>query len=309
MSQTYTYSISGDFPNGKVAPDVLTDQINDSSISSGVLEVINVAVTGPDNCDIIFDQSLSGPDVTTLDGIVAAHDGEPYLDITPGQPGWNLRVEDRNLSDPPGSPVLGTYYIVAAGGTGVWAGYDDAIAGWNGTAWQFQRPSAGLAVWVIDESVVVVYVDGTTKWASYGSPAGTPANVFGTNLHMAESTGVSTTTSASAQNKITLTTATLEAGVYRLEVSYGWNGDSTVTDFIARVQQDGSDLGEWHWQEPKDSGGAFGSTGTAQRHYMTRIYHLSLSAQSYTFTLDYATATAGDEASIWDAYMTLWRMS
>jgi hypothetical protein len=106
-----------------------------------------------------------------------------------------------------------------------------------------------------------------------------------------------------------MVTAALEAGTYRLEVSYGWNSDSNQIDFKSQVQQDSSTLGEHHQQEAKDSAGTFGATGTNQRYYLTRVYHLSLSAQSYTFTLDYSTETAGNEASMWDAYMSLWRMS
>ena len=75
MAQTYTYSISIDFPNGVVNAQSLTTEINDSSISTGVLQYINVAISAPDNCDIVFDVALSAPDVTTLDGIVAAHTG------------------------------------------------------------------------------------------------------------------------------------------------------------------------------------------------------------------------------------------
>lgn len=77
MAQTYTYSVSVDFPNEKVAPDRLTNEIDVSSISSGVLQCVNVCVSDADNCDIIFDVALSAPDVTTLDGLVAAHQGVP----------------------------------------------------------------------------------------------------------------------------------------------------------------------------------------------------------------------------------------
>jgi hypothetical protein len=77
MSQTYTYSISVDFPNNAVAPDVLTIQINDSSISTGVLEGITLRTPDTDTCYITFDVALSAPDVTTLDGIVAVHTGVP----------------------------------------------------------------------------------------------------------------------------------------------------------------------------------------------------------------------------------------
>jgi len=77
MSQTYTYTISIDFPNGTVDPDTLTAQINASSISSGVLEGITTDTPALDTCYIQFDVALSAPDVTTLDGVVAAHTGIP----------------------------------------------------------------------------------------------------------------------------------------------------------------------------------------------------------------------------------------
>ena len=77
MSQTYTYSISIDFPNGAVDPDTLAKQIDTSSISSGVLEGITLRTPNADDCYIQFDVALSAPDVTTLDGIVAAHTGVP----------------------------------------------------------------------------------------------------------------------------------------------------------------------------------------------------------------------------------------
>lgn len=307
MSQTYTYSISVDFPNNAVAPDVLTDQINDSSISSGVLEGITLRTPDTANCYIVFDVALSAPDVTTLDGIVAVHDGVPYLDYPPGEPGWNLRVEDRNLTVPPGSPTTGLFYIVAAGATGAWAGHEDAIASWNGTTWQYQLPSVGFAVWVIDEGIVVVYENDTTKWQPYGTGGGSAT--FGSNLHLAESTAVSTSTSASPQDKITLVTATLEAGTYRLEVSYGWNHDSTQNNFISLVTQDAVQVGQLHEAEPAEAGGTFESTGSVQRYVNTRVFHLSLSAQSYTFKLQYHSEFSGVASSVWDAYMSLWRMS
>jgi hypothetical protein len=307
MAQTYTYSISVDFPNGKVAPDVLTDQINDSSISTGVLQYINVAISAADNCDIVFDVALSAGDVTTLDGLVAAHDGEPYLDIQSGEPGWNLRVEDRNLTAPPGSPTVGLYWIVAAGATGAWAGHDDCIAGWNGTTWQYQRPTFGLAAWIFDEDIVVVYVDDTTKWDPYGTGGG--SSVFGTDLTVAESTGVSVTTSSSFQDKLTMVTPTLAGGTYRLEVSYGWNADTASDDFVCQIQQDAVQLGALHFEEPSDAlGVSWQSTGTDQRHYTTRVFHLTLSAQSYEFKVRWRSSSPGDEASIWDVYATLWRI-
>lgn len=77
MSQTYTYTISIDFPNGVVDVDTLSQEIDASSISSGVLEGVTTDTPAADTCYIQFDLALSAPDVTTLDGIVAAHTGVP----------------------------------------------------------------------------------------------------------------------------------------------------------------------------------------------------------------------------------------
>jgi hypothetical protein len=93
MAVTYTYSISGDFPNQKVAADALEQEIEDSSITSATLEDIDVGVSAPDNCDIIFDVALSSGDETTLDGIVAAHQGDPletFPDVNVEASTWRL---------------------------------------------------------------------------------------------------------------------------------------------------------------------------------------------------------------------------
>ena len=85
---TYTYSISGDFPNQKVNPCKLEDDILESSITK-TLEYVNSGVSDPDNCDISFDVALTSGEETTLSSIVSVHDGEPnptpveeFLDLT-----------------------------------------------------------------------------------------------------------------------------------------------------------------------------------------------------------------------------------
>src|SRR5574338_92962 len=69
----YTYSISTDFPNQIVATDRLSVEIDNSAIVTA-LDYIN---TSGDDCDIWFKDALSGGDQTILDGLVAAHTGEP----------------------------------------------------------------------------------------------------------------------------------------------------------------------------------------------------------------------------------------
>lgn len=70
---TETYSLSADFPNGTVAPTKLDEQVRNSSISSPLDGV--TSKPSQDLVEIIFSSPLSGGDQSTLDAIVAAHDG------------------------------------------------------------------------------------------------------------------------------------------------------------------------------------------------------------------------------------------
>lgn len=72
----YSYSVSGDFPNEKVDVNRLTKEIRESAIVAA-LDYIDVS---SDDCNIWFKDALSGGDQTVLDGIVAAHSGEPLPD-------------------------------------------------------------------------------------------------------------------------------------------------------------------------------------------------------------------------------------
>jgi hypothetical protein len=74
MSATkYTYSIQNDTPNHKVAPDRLTQEIQQSAIVTA-LDHID---TNGDVLDIWFKDVLSSGDQTILTGIVNTHSGEP----------------------------------------------------------------------------------------------------------------------------------------------------------------------------------------------------------------------------------------
>jgi hypothetical protein len=70
MSVTYVYSVSVDFPTGRVRADLLQRQIKDAVSITPVCEGIT---TNGDVCDVVFASALSGPQKTTLDGLVAVH--------------------------------------------------------------------------------------------------------------------------------------------------------------------------------------------------------------------------------------------
>lgn len=74
---TETYSLSGDFSNG-IDPSGLDQEIRDTlAITTSLVSV----VANQDNVFINFVSTLSGPEMTALDAVVAAHD--PALSLPP----------------------------------------------------------------------------------------------------------------------------------------------------------------------------------------------------------------------------------
>ena len=74
---------------------------------------------------------------------------------------WILRhfqVKDKDLTAPPGAPVEGDRYIIAAGATGAWATHDNQLVEWHAmtgatAAWHYVKPFEGFETWVEDENV------------------------------------------------------------------------------------------------------------------------------------------------------------
>lgn len=165
MAQTYTYSITNDFPNDSVNASDLAEDIEDSSIASATLDYINVGISAADNCDIVFDVALSGADLTTLNGIVAAHLGDVPFVAELKSPGWDFIALDQDLGTPPVSPGMGDIYIVPVGAGGAWAGREKCLARWTGAMWAFERPQDGLTGWIKDEDVVCLYRADTDEWS------------------------------------------------------------------------------------------------------------------------------------------------
>jgi len=87
---TYTYSISQDFPNAKVDPSRLASEIGRSAIVTALASVN----TAGNDCNVVFKASLSSGDEAILDGLVAAHSGEPLEQEVPPISVKILDVED-----------------------------------------------------------------------------------------------------------------------------------------------------------------------------------------------------------------------
>lgn len=79
-----------------------------------------------------------------------------------GRFAFHLSVKDRDLTTPPGSPVDGDTYIVAAAPTGAWAGKAGQVAVWNaiGGEWVFGVPRVGWTAYLEDEQKLTVFKAG-----------------------------------------------------------------------------------------------------------------------------------------------------
>lgn len=119
----------------------------------------------------------------------------------------NLRVEDKDLTAPPGSPVAGQVYIVGAGATVAWAGQAGKLAIWCvgddiTSAWMFVTPKSGWRAWVIDESADYRYTAGAWVLVPSGGGGGsTPITWNEKNDHY-------TLGLADAENGVVLNAAT-----------------------------------------------------------------------------------------------------
>jgi len=68
-----------------------------------------------------------------------------------------LRVIDRNLTAPPGSPSEGDLYIPKATATGDWATHELDLAFWINGSWRFISTSDAedMTLYVIDEDIII----------------------------------------------------------------------------------------------------------------------------------------------------------
>ncbi|MCX7304835.1 MAG: DUF2793 domain-containing protein [Hyphomicrobiales bacterium] len=120
-----------------------------------------------------------------------------------------LSVVDRDVATPPGAPVEGVRYLVAAAATGAWTGKVGLIAAWQDGAWAFFSPGPGWVLWVEDEKRLIAF-DGTA-WGDAAVHSVNPAPLVGINA------------TADTTNRLSLKSpATLldqEAGDHRLKIN------------------------------------------------------------------------------------------
>ncbi len=176
--------------------------------------------------------------------------------------------------------------------------------GGNGPTGQTGATGSGSTIAVKDDGVLVaggphdtinfVGMDATDA----GSGTADITNVYGSGFSSEQSEALGTTTLGSFGNYITLTTASVLPGIYKIVWSYTWSYDNTGNDFLGRLLFDGSDTLMSHRQEPKDSSGS-GPAGTNQRFLAAGFAFVTLSVTgTHTFELDFASA-GGHTAAIY----------
>lgn len=142
-------------------------------------------------------------------------------------------VKDKDLTAPPGSPVDGDAYIVAATATGAWAGKEKKIAFRMSTGWLYVTPIEGTAAYVQDENLRYLF-DGSS-WAPDAS---------GSSASLGYIVGVAMIGTASAGEVLSLHavgrafTIPANFGSGALEVLKGANPAATA-DIIIEKSTDG----------------------------------------------------------------------
>ena len=140
-------------------------------------------------------------------------------------------VADKDLAAPPGSPVAGVLYIVAASPTGAWAGHATHLAYYD-QLWNFIVPQTGSRVWVQDEARY--YQFSGTAWVISGGngdmvaatydPANIAQQVAGTSATQT----LTNKTISGASNTLTVRLANDVTGT--LPVANGGTGQTSYTD-------------------------------------------------------------------------------
>ncbi|UOF80036.1 hypothetical protein [Caudoviricetes sp.] len=135
----------------------------------------------------------------------------------------HLAVKDRDLTAPPGSPVNGDRYLIAASPTGAWAGQANSVAIYFNGNWKFQTPKEGWACWVDDEDLELIYTG--TAWIAIPRipvQSGITASITQSSGNGPLTRGFShVATVANANDAVTLPTAVL--GQYVFVVNRGAN--------------------------------------------------------------------------------------
>jgi hypothetical protein len=193
-------------------------------------------------------------------------------------------VSGQVLRLPPANTVLvGTWYTI------INTTNDDSIAVQDGSSTLIYTLGAGEAIQVYCSDISSV----AGVWTKI-----TPLALFGSQYQTAGTATETSTTSATFQNKVTLTTISLPAGDYRLSWSLQWRAANANRGIGIRVQRDAVELANY----TRFSGSA--SDAPPESGFIT------LTAQTAgvkVYTLDFRVAIGSTTIFVKNSYLELWR--
>ncbi len=161
-------------------------------------------------------------------------------------------VEARDQTTPPAAPEAGARFIVPMGGTGAWAGQDDMLAYYDGTAWHFLTPQPGWQVYVQAEGRVATY-DAPDGWQDSSASVwelaqlGVSTSPDDTN-RLTVSSPATLLTHAGAGHHLKLNKAT-PGDTVSLLYQTNWSGRAEMglvgdDHFVIKLSDDGSSFAE-----------------------------------------------------------------
>lgn len=160
-----------------------------------------------------------------------------------------MRVESFGAVTPPAAPVAGETHALGTGATDAWAGYDNQLATWDGTAWTFLVPLSGWSAWGIAEGELRSWTG--SVWAGLATGlSGDSVAMLGINAtadttnRLSVSAAATLLTNAGSDHRLVLNKA---AGADTASLLYqsNWAGHAEMglagdTDFHLKVSPDGS---------------------------------------------------------------------
>ena len=146
-----------------------------------------------------------------------------------------LSVLDRDLTVPPATPADGDRYIVASGGTGLWAGWDLNVTTWVDGVWMRLMPRPGWLAWIADEATFFVW--NGSAWQSVGVPQDVSDAVFSlvndvdpTKRALFSLSGISTATTRTFTLPNTSSELAILAGTQTFNGNKTFSGTLTASD-------------------------------------------------------------------------------
>jgi hypothetical protein len=164
---------------------------------------------------------------------------------------WQDSVLDADILTPPGSPTTGDRYLINGTGAGGWAGKDNQIAEWDGTAWQYTLPTTGMFVSADDEDTLLYYYGGaswsTKSFEATTASTGLVKSTFDIQLaDAASNNGISVTSGAisaeAADGTITVTAGGIAVGTITSAKVSDFTSASETAIFTAANFVDGTTI-------------------------------------------------------------------